>query len=297
MKSLVTVICLCYNHRRFLRQAIESVLNQTYKNLQVILVDDASVDGSQDELKKIAEENPSVELILLPQNLGNCKAFNIAWRRAKGDYIVDFATDDVMLPEHLEKVVNHFQKLDDSYGVVFTDATFVDENGKFIRNHFEHLKGKKLIQSIPQGDVFRSVLTRYFIPGPTMVVRRKVFESLQGYDENLGYEDFDFWVRSSRNFKYSFLDENQIQIRKLSTSMSVNLKSQLHSTYLVCRKAKDLCRDEQEMNALQQRVLYELKHSIMYRDGVNAKLFSQLLKELKFSNIESRLLNLLIHFI
>lgn len=297
MNPLVTVICLCHNHRRFLRQSIESVLNQTYKNLQIILVDDASADGSQEELKEIAKENPNVEMVLLPQNLGNCKAFNVGWRKAKGDFIIDFATDDVMLPMHIEKVVDHFQKLDDNYGVVFSDATFIDENGNFIRNHFEHLKKKKLIQSVPQGDVFRNVLTRYFIPGPTTVVRRNVFESLGGYDENLSYEDFDFWVRSSRYFKYSFLNENQIQIRRLSTSMSANLKSQLHSTYLICQKAKDLCKDEQDSKALQQRALYELRHSVTYRDRANAKLFSQLLEELKFKNFESRFLNLLIPFI
>ena len=297
MKPLVTVICLCYNHRRFLRQTVESVLNQTYKSLQIILIDDASSDGSQEELKKITNENPNLELILLPQNLGNCKAFNVAWRKAKGDFIIDFATDDVMLPRHIEKVIDHFQKLDESFGVVFTDATYIDEYGKFIGNHFEYLIGRKLIRSIPQGDIFRNVLTRYFIPGPTMVVRRKVFESLNGYDENLTYEDFDFWVRSSRNFNYSFLDENQIQIRRLATSMSANLKSQLQSTYLICQKAKTLCRDEQDIKALQQRVLYELRHSVKYCDQATSRLFSQLLKDLKFKNIESQILNLLIHFI
>ncbi len=297
MKSLVTIICLCYNHRRFVREAIESVLNQTYENLQIILVDDASTDGSQEELKEIANENHKVELILLPQNLGNCKAFNIGWKKAKGDYIVDFATDDVMLPKHIEQVIGHFQKLDDSYGVVFTDASIIDENGEFIRNHFGHLKKKKLIQSVPQGDVFRDVLKRYFIPGPTMVVRKKVFESLDGYDENLNYEDFDFWVRSSREFKYAFLDENLVKIRKVNTSMSANLKNQLLSTYLICQKAKTLCRDEHDIKALQHRVLYELRHSVLYRNAVAAKLFSNFLRELKFKSIESQVLRLLAYFI
>jgi glycosyltransferase involved in cell wall biosynthesis len=297
MNPLVTVICLCYNHKSFLRQAIESVLHQTHKNIQVILVDDASTDGSQEELKKLASEHPQVELLLLRQNLGNCKAFNAGWQKAKGDFIVDFSTDDVMLPGHLEKVVAHFQKLDDTFGVVFTDATVVDENGKFIRKHFENLINRKLISSIPQGDIFKDVLTRYFIPGPTMVVRRKVFEVLNGYDENLSYEDFDFWVRSSRQFKYAFLNEREVQIRKLSTSMSANLKKQLHSTYIVCQKAKGLCCDKIEMKALQHRVLYELRHAVIYRDRTHAKLFSQLLRELKFKNWESALLNAVIHFI
>ncbi len=79
---------------------------------------------------------------------------------------------------------------------------------------------KSLISHIPQGDVYRDMLTTYFIPGPTMMIRREVFAALGGYDESLSYEDFDFWVRSSRIYRYAFLNERLTSIRKLKSSMS-----------------------------------------------------------------------------
>lgn len=193
---LVSVICLCYNHARFVREAVVSVVGQTYKNLQVIVADDNSNDGSVSEIQKLKAEYPFLEILLLTHNVGNCKAFNSAFKLAKGKFIIDFATDDVMMPDRIEKQVLYFEQSDQHVGVVFTDATYIDEAGKFIRNHFPYLLKKKLITHIPQGDVYRDVLSTYFIPGPTMMVRREVLDFLGGYDEELTYEDFDFWVRS-----------------------------------------------------------------------------------------------------
>ena len=296
MKPLVSVICLCYNHKLYLREAIESVLKQTYSNLQIILIDDASTDGSPEELKKLASENSIAELILLPRNIGNCKAFNVALRKVKGDFVIDFATDDVMLPQHIQKVVARFQSLDESFGVVFTDATYIDEQGNPIRDHFNYLLNKKLIQLIPQGDIFRKVLTTYFIPGPTMMARKKVMDDLGGYDETLAYEDFDFWMRSSRNFKYTFLNENQMRIRRSKTSMSAMLyqpgDKQLYSTYMICKKAKELCRDEEDRNALRHRVLYEFRQAVLSENKTDAKLFADFLEELKSTGFQFHLLKL-----
>lgn len=285
MKPLVSVVCLCYNQRPYLREAIESVIKQTYDHLQVIAIDDASTDGSQAELEKIASEYPFIELILLPQNIGNCKAFNLALKKVKGEYVIDFAVDDVMKPPHIEKLVNKFQQLDQSYGVVFTDATYIDEQGRFLRTHFNYLLKKKLIRSIPQGDVFREVLTTYFIPGPTMLVRKKVMDDLGGYDESLAYEDFDFWLRSSRKYKYAFLDENEMLIRKSSRSLSSGWYEsgdrQLHSTYLICCKMmKSYCQTGADFDSLKKRVLYEFRQSVFSNNKSEAKLFAGLLKEM-----------------
>jgi glycosyltransferase involved in cell wall biosynthesis len=297
MRPVVSVICLCYNQKPYLKEAVDSVLKQTYDALQIILVDDASIDGSQNELKRIAQENPQLDLILLSENVGNCKAFNIGLKKATGDFIIDFATDDVMLPRHIEKVISHFQQLDESYGVVFTDATYVDEKGNALRNHFDYLLKRKLIKSVPQGDVFRNVLTTYFIPGPTTVIRKKVMDELGGYDETLAYEDFDFWIRSSRIFNYSFLNENLFRIRKTKTSMSSGLyrqgDRQLHSTYLICKKTKALCRDEEDLNALRQRVLYEFKQAFFSENRMEAKLFAEFLAELKVEKASYYLLRIM----
>jgi glycosyltransferase involved in cell wall biosynthesis len=296
-KPLVSVICLCYNHRHFVREAVVSVLNQTYKNIQIIIADDASTDNSIEEINKLKAENPSIELLLLPKNLGNCKAFNEALKLAKGEFIIDFATDDLMMPNRIEKQVSFFGRLTPTVGVVFTDAVYIDENGKFIRNHFEYLFEKELISYIPQGDVYRDVLTTYFIPGPTMMIRREVFDALGGYDESLSYEDFDFWVRSSRTYRYAFLKDRLTSIRKLNSSMSTGWyvpgDKQLHSTYLVCKKAQQLTRDKDDEQALITRVRYEFRQSVLSGNHTEALLFFDLLKELHGVRLTERALKFL----
>lgn len=281
---LVSVICLCYNQRDWIEQAVDSVLRQSYPNLELIIADDASTDGSQEVIKRIHDRHSGIRILLSEVNRGNCAAFNAAFRQTKGAFVVDLAADDVMHPERIEKQVKKFAQLDESYGVVFTDAEYIDENDDFLYRHYAALHRKGLIRNVPEGDIFRDVLVRYFIAAPTMLIRRSVLEAIGGYDETLAYEDFDFWVRSSRFFKYAFLDEPLTHIRRTRRSMSSGWYKrgdrQLHSTYVVCRKALSLCRDDEDRASLVQRVRYEFRQSVLSDNREEAKLFLDLLGEL-----------------
>jgi glycosyltransferase involved in cell wall biosynthesis len=294
---LVTVICLAHNHERFVREAINSVLTQTYQNIQLIVVDESSSDGTPSIIHELVAQHTEVKFIPLSQNIGNCRAFNRALNFAQGEYIIDFAADDVLLPEKISNQLNFFLKLDPSYGVVFTDAEYVDENGKHIRNHCHHLFSKNLIKKIPEGDVYAQVLSTYFVASPTMMVRKIVFDELKGYDENLSYEDFDFWVRSSRIFKYAYLDEVTTKIRLSKKSMSTGWykrgDTQLHSTWLVCKKAMLLNRTEAEKVALVKRLEYEIRQSVFSENHEEAKLFYELLKETSNPGLTYNLLMIL----
>jgi glycosyltransferase involved in cell wall biosynthesis len=280
---LVTVICLSHNHERYIRDAITSVLDQTYQNLQIIVIDDASSDNTRAIIDELISRHPEIEFFAIETNAGNCHAFNIGLAKAKGEYIIDFATDDIMLADKISQQVSLFHTLDKSYGVIFTDAAFVNEDGHHIRNHYDYLFRKKLLHKIPQGDVYADVLSTYFIASPTMMVRKIVFDQLQGYDENLSYEDFDFWVRSSRIFKYAYLDEITTKIRLSKKSMSRGWykrgDTQLYSTWLVCKKAMLLNRTEAEKVALVKRLKYEIRQSVFSENHKEAKLFYDLLKE------------------
>jgi glycosyltransferase involved in cell wall biosynthesis len=286
---LVTVICLCYNQERFVREAMNSVLGQTYQNIQVIVVDDGSSDNSRSVIRDVIGTRKDITFIPLDKNQGNCKAFNIGFSHAQGDLIIDFAADDVMLPDKIEKQVRFFSTLPDEYGVVFTDAMYIDSSGKTIRKHFDYLLSKGLLKEVYQGDVYSKVISTFFIPSPSMMVRKEVFDWLRGYDENLAYEDFDFWVRSSRKFRYAFLNEVTVKIRKTENSMSTRQYSagdrQLHSTYLVCRKVLAMNRSTAENDALIKRVRFEIRQSVLTGNKVEAKLFLGLLREMNAASV------------
>jgi glycosyltransferase involved in cell wall biosynthesis len=257
-------------------------------------VDDMSTDRSRPIIQEIAAENPSIETIFTTKNLGNCAAFNLAFEKVKGEFVVDFATDDVMIPDRILKQVDLFQSLDESYGVIFSDAVYIDVEGKFIRNHFDYLKMKGFIREIPQGEVYKNLISTYFVPSPTMLVRKRVMVELKGYDEDLVYEDFDFWVRSARKFKYAFQNERLTMIRKSRNSMSTGWykqgDAQLHSTYLVCKKIVAMNQSEDENNALATRLKYEIRQSIFSNNKREAKLFFELLSEIGRVSVVDRVM-------
>lgn len=285
MNPLVSIICLCYNHQRFVKEAVCSAIQQTYPNIEIIVVDDGSMDGSTQAIKEILKDHPSISFIDLKTNRGNCAAFNLGLSVAKGKYIIDFATDDVMLPNRVAKQVSFFEQLSLGFGVIFSDAEYINEEGHHLRYHYRRDKNGKLKQIIPQSDIYSDLLGNYIISPPTMMIKREVLDSLGGYDEKLAYEDFDFWVRSSRKYKYAYQDECLTKVRIVKNShASSHYKvgdAKLYSTYVVCKKAKKLNVDKKDELALIKRVKYEIRHAVFSANYKEAILFFKMLEELE----------------
>ena len=266
---LVTIVALCYNHRRFLAEALDSIRAQTYPNLEVWLVDDASTDDSAEILHRYAAQNPSWHLLLLPENVGNCRAFNLAFRQSQGEFVIDFATDDVLLPARVAQQVQAFQQLDVSYGMVYSNAELIDDAGQPLGLHHRPDAAGQLHPHPASGRVFADVLRRYFISTPTMLMRRACLATLGGYDETLAYEDFDFWVRASRDWQFLYLDEVTTRKRKHPHSLSSRAYRRhdpfLLSTLKVCEKALALCRTRAERAALSHRLRWELGQALRHQ--------------------------------
>jgi len=274
---LVTVICVCYNHAAFVEEALNSVINQSYSKIELIVIDDGSLDGSSKVIKKWMANHPDATLILNGKNLGYCTTFNKAYRIAKGEFVIDLAADDVLLPNRVDEGIRTFEKIGPEYGVIFSDAQYMDEQGKsrsLHSNRFPH-------DSIPQGDIYKELIRRYFICSPTMMVRKEVLDQLHGYDESLAFEDFDFWIRASRDFKFFYSPEVLVKKRIVPTSMSAKQfkrsSPQRLSTLSVCRKIKVLNRTQEEDNALRMRLWYEIRVSIRSFDFRLAYQFWKLL--------------------
>lgn len=281
----VSVICLCYNHARFVQNSVQSVLNQTYPNIEVIIVDDASPDHSKEVIKGISINHPEISYLDLPKNVGNCRAFNLGLKRATGKYIIDLSCDDELEVDRIEKQVNAFEQLTDDYGVLYSDAGYIDEQGNALGNHFSSYPPSR-------GEVYSELVQRYFIAPPTMMIRKEVLVELEGYNEALAYEDFDFWIRSSRNWKYDYVDEPLTRIRKISGSLSTKFHERdsplIASTLAVCQQIKTLNRNDIEDKALVARIQYELKIACLTGSRSIAKEFYQLLDSLQSPDLATR---------
>ena len=272
---LVSIIALCYNHAPFLAEALDSIRAQTYPHLDVWLVDDGSTDGSAAILRQYAAENPGWQLWLRPENGGNCRAFNEALAQCRGEFVLDFATDDVLLPDRLSRQVAAFAGLDDSFGVVYSNAELMAEDGRPLGPHHRPDAAGRLQPRPATGWVFAQVLGRYFISAPTMLMRRACLLALGGYDERLAYEDFDFWVRASRDWQFYYLDEITTRKRRHPRSLGARAYRRhdplLLSTLAVCEKALALCRTPAERAALGRRLRWELAQALRHRHWAGSR--------------------------
>jgi len=257
MSALVSVICICYNHAKFVEEAIVSVLQQCHQNIELWVIDNGSTDKSVERIKEIVKSHPQIKFIHHPQPIGYTKAFNEVFFQIKGDYIIDLAADDILLPNRIEEGIKDFELAGESYGVHFSDGWMIDESGKQLSLHSDRFPH----YSIPQGRIYKDVLERYFILTPSMLIRTSVLKQLNGYDETLAYEDFDFWVRSARITQYFYSPKVLVKKRQVAKSMSsqqYRFKSpHLLSTYKVCQKAFLLNQSQEEHRALIKRIIYE----------------------------------------
>lgn len=259
---LVSVICLCYNQYRFIEAALDSVVNQSYPNLEIIIVDDASTDNSQLVIDEWIGRHQDVVFIKNEQNMGSTTSFNKGLSLSNGEFVIDLSGDDVLNINRIEKQIIFFRQQGPGVGVIYSNAQYIDEKGRDLDVHFDRPT------MIPyEGDIYQKLIDTYFIPTPTMMIRKSVFDELDGYDENLFYEDFDFWVRSSRNWAYAYQSEILTSIRLVDGSQSKGYSDKnnpgMMSTLEVCKKIVRLNKDVNEDAALVNRLKYEIRQAFV----------------------------------
>ena len=281
--TLVSIICTCYNQERYVEEALQSVVNQSYGNIELIVIDDCSNDNSLHHIKNFLKERPDIVLIENKERIGLCKGFNTGLNISSGKYVIDLSGDDVLLPSRVAMQVDFFEKLEDDFGVIYSNAEVVDTHGRHLSYSYGDRNG--VVKDMPpEGMIYKKLIENTVVATQTMMMRRHVMDELGGYDEELAYEDFDFWVRSSRKWKYAYQNEVLTRIRKtpgsLSTKQYVADDPQLLSTYKVCQKIKRLNRDKQEDEALIRRLKYEIKHAVLAEKKREGELFLQLLNEM-----------------
>jgi len=260
---LVTIICISFNHSKYVADALNAVWNLEYPNVELIIADDASTDKSQQVIKELIL-GKKVELLFNTINIGHCKTFNNALKLAKGEFIIDLSADDILLPNSVSNGLARFNEMGKSFGVFFSNALHIDEDGIEIGAHIT--PSFFYLGVVPQGDVYRNLLSKYFISPPTMIFRKELMEELGGYNEALSYEDFDFWVRSSRITKYCYLSEatvkKRIHTESVSSKQYIKNSKMLGSTLQVCNTAFSLNKTKSEDFSLIMRLAYEAKMAL-----------------------------------
>ena len=185
-----SVIIPTYNSARFLPEAIESVLGQTYKDYEIIVVDDGSTDNTDEIVAPYLDRITFLKV----KNGGPSKARNRAIRESSGEYVAFLDADDVWYPEKLERQMKVFSE-NQRLGLVYSDASF-DKiyNPKKNRTWFNATR------CVKTGWVFSELLDNCFIILSSVMVKRDCLEKVGLFDENLKWwEGYDLWIRIAFN--------------------------------------------------------------------------------------------------
>lgn len=214
----VTVIALCFNHARFLRECLDSIAAQTFQAFQLIVTDDCSADGSAELIDAwIRDRRPDAVFIRHAQNRGLCPTLNEALALARGEFISIIATDDALEPDKLERQLAAAREAGEGVAVVYSDATRMDEQGQRLLPDFIEAHAPEC--SRPSGRVFAALAERNFIPAMSNLIRRSALVAVGGYDERLSYEDYDMWLRLADRFEFLYLPGTPARYRIVSTSL------------------------------------------------------------------------------
>lgn len=227
---MVSIIVPCYNHELFLEDCMNSLVAQTYNEIELLINDDCSTDHSWEiicRLQPMLEKRfKRVYLHRNKRNIGITKSLNRLVSNAKGEYIKVLASDDMLAPDYLEKCVE-FLNYNTEFSAVTTNLFVVPENTVYK----EQMEEEKEAQEWPLYYINRpdfetkGLLTRIYqmddIAAPATMVRKSVYDKIGLYDQKLCVEDWDFWLRMlEQGMRFGYLDETLCFYRKSSNSAS-----------------------------------------------------------------------------
>ncbi|WP_017299507.1 glycosyltransferase family 2 protein [Nodosilinea nodulosa] len=230
---LVSVVIPAYNAADFIGQTLRSVVAQTYRHLEIIVVDDGSCDRTQAIVQGWMQQEPHIKL-LHQANAGVAAARNLGIENARGQFIAPLDADDVWHPHAIEKLVSKFQASSATVGVIYAWSVDIDQNdrptGSF---HAARIAG----------DVYKTLICHNFLGNASStLIRKACLDQTGGYDvefmaqNSQGCEDWDLYLRLAKSYDFAVVPEFLIGYRKIQSSMSRNHEQMARSHQLMLQK-------------------------------------------------------------
>lgn len=255
----VTILMSVYNDEKFVREAIDSILNQTFTDFEFLIIN----DGSKDDSLKIIKSYKDTRITLISrENKGLVYSLNEGIKLAKGEYIARQDSDDVSLPHRLETEVK-FLDSHPKVGLVGSNYTIIDTKGKRMvtTNVFTHPADLKLTQ----------ITCNQFGHGSIMA-RKTILQKLKGYDKSVGHvEDYDLWTRISRVADIANIEEPTYLYRTNPNGITQqNHDLQIKQTFAVRDKSfKHFLKHRSQYKVLFYKPSgqrYRQRKAVLYRD-------------------------------
>lgn len=224
-QPLVSVVIATYNMGKYIDQAVESVLNQSWENLEVVIVDDGSTDDTQEVMQRF-KDNAKV-IYIKTENQGQPRAKNCGIKNSKGEFIAFCDADDFWEKNKLEVQMPLFSN--PKIGVVYSDVSNINQNNeRFIRPANETRYSGKVVDKM---------LMENFVPFGTSVIRRACVEKNGMFDEQFRMGiDWDLWLRYSLDWEFAYTPERTYVYRIWEGQMSNNYRGRYIHAHLILNK-------------------------------------------------------------
>ncbi|MBU2596810.1 MAG: glycosyltransferase [Planctomycetes bacterium] len=221
---VVSILTSCYNAAEFLPEAIESILGQTFKDFEFILIDDGSTDNTLNIISGYAAKDDRI-ILIEKKNTGLTDSLNVGIRKARGKLIARMDADDISFPDRLEKQITYLQKQKDVI-LLGTGCIEIDRIGRNIKQHRYSTGHKSLIRCFEKGGSP--------FPHSSVIYKTETVRQIDGYRDRLnGAEDFDLWLRMSLIGKIRCLSEPLIRLRKHAVSITARDEKSVILSYVV----------------------------------------------------------------
>lgn len=184
----VSIVIPVYNAQEFLEECINSALNQTYSNIEIIAVDDGSTDHSPEILKRYSDKI----MTITKKNGGTASALNLGIKNMSGEWFKWLSADDVLYPNALEEMLLESSKIENKENIIFySNYDIINSDGNMVEKFTE--PNYNQLESFQQGVI---LLDHYFGNGTTSLIHRSVIQRYGAFNETIGYkEDYEFWLR------------------------------------------------------------------------------------------------------
>ena len=243
----ISVIMSVYNGERYLREAIDSILNQTFADFEFIIVNDGSTDSSPEIIRSYDDER--IRVINNETNIGLTKSLNKAITEARGEYIARQDADDISLPNRFEEQTMYFKHYPET-ALLGTSKYVIDEDGKIL--------GKRVSPANPS----KSLLKANVLTHGSVMFKKAIVDELGGYNEILRYsQDYELWLRIAKHYEVRNL--KQVLYKSRHHSENVRLTNAEEATlhiFLIRRLANNNL-DEELLRAYNIYVIFNVKRA------------------------------------
>ncbi len=246
--SKVSIIIPTYNRAHFLPETLDSVLGQTYRNLEVLVVDNASTDDTPALMDGYMSRDARLKYLRKPENKGLNHSYNMGWENATGDYMAFFDSDDVMMPTRIEKQVRLMETRPD-VGLVFTRFLYVDTNGRPLRK----------TPFLPEDRHLERLVQSCFLMQNSVTARRSSWESIVNFDPTLNQVQ-DWWgllQMQLNGIKFAPIQEPLYRCRIHPNNTTRNTKPEEEDLREIIRRVFSDSRTPANIQSLKQAAMAE----------------------------------------